>query len=218
MNEIANLCELVGANVDDIRRGIGTDSRIGNRFLFPGVGYGGSCFPKDVKALYKTSEEYGYDFKILDSVMAVNKKQKLKIADKIIEHFGDNSAKTIAVWGLAFKPNTDDIREAPSIDTISKLLDSGFKIKAFDPEANSNIRSIFGDKIQLFNDPYETCKDCDGIAIMTEWNVFRTPDFSIIKDHLNEAVIFDGRNLYSLELMNELGFCYYSIGRESQKN
>ena len=214
MNEIANLCEKVGANVDDVRRGIGTDSRIGKRFLFPGVGYGGSCFPKDVKALYKTSEEYDYNFRILDSVMSVNKKQKLKIADKIDSYFGSEGQRTIAIWGLAFKPNTDDIREAPSIDTINKLLSLGYKIKAFDPEANSNISKIFGDKIELLNDPYETCQNADALAIMTEWNVFRTPDFNQIKEALNNSVIFDGRNLYSLEQMTSLGFEYFSIGRK----
>jgi len=215
MNEIANLCEMVGANVDDIRRGIGTDSRIGKKFLYPGVGYGGSCFPKDVQALAKTSGEYGYDFKVLEAVMNVNKVQKLKIADKIIDYFGSGSGKTIAIWGLAFKPNTDDIREAPAIDTINKLLDNGYTIQAFDPEANNNIKKIFGDRIVLAHDAYSTLEDADALAIMTEWNVFRTPDFNEISDKLKSKVIFDGRNLYDPDSMKELGFKYYSIGRKS---
>ena len=214
MNEIANLCEEVGADVDMVRKGIGTDSRIGKRFLFPGVGYGGSCFPKDVQALAKTSEEYGYNFNILNAVMSVNKKQKLKIADKIKAYFGDSDSKTIAMWGLAFKPNTDDIREAPAIDTINALLDAGYSINAFDPEANNNIAAIFGDKIRLFDDPYEACKNADALAIMTEWNVFRTPDFDEIQSSLKNKLIFDGRNLYSIDQMKELGFEYFSIGRK----
>ena len=215
MNEIANLCEMVGANVDDIRRGIGTDSRIGKKFLYPGVGYGGSCFPKDVQALAKTSGEYGYDFKVLDAVMSVNKVQKLKVADKIINYFGNNKDKTIAIWGLAFKPNTDDIREAPAIDTIHKLLDNGFAIRAFDPEANENIEKIFGDRIILANDAYSALNEADALAIITEWNVFRTPDFNEISKRLKSKVIFDGRNLYDPDSMKELGFKYYSIGRKA---
>ena len=215
MNEIANLCEMVGANVDDIRRGIGTDSRIGKKFLYPGVGYGGSCFPKDVQALAKTSGEYGYDFKVLDAVMSVNKVQKLKVADKIINYFGNNKDKTIAIWGLAFKPNTDDIREAPAIDTIHKLLDNGFAIRAFDPEANENIEKIFGDRIILANDAYSALNEADALAIITEWNVFRTPDFNEISKRLKTNVIFDGRNLYDPDSMKELGFKYYSIGRKA---
>jgi len=215
MNEIANLCELVGANVDDIRKGIGTDSRIGKKFLYPGVGYGGSCFPKDVQALAKTSGEYGYDFKVLDAVMSVNKVQKLKVADKIINYFGNNKDKTIAIWGLAFKPNTDDIREAPAIDTIHKLLDNGFAIRAFDPEANENIEKIFGDRIILANDAYSVLNEADALAIITEWNVFRTPDFNEISKRLKTNVIFDGRNLYDPDSMKELGFKYYSIGRKA---
>lgn len=215
MNEIANLCELVGADVDDVRRGIGTDSRIGKRFLFPGVGYGGSCFPKDVNALFKTSEEYNYDFRILDSVMSVNKRQKLKIAEKISTHFGGQlEGKTIAIWGLAFKPNTDDIREAPAIDTINKLLEMGCSIQAYDPEANENIRKIFGDRIQLVKDPYSACASADALAIITEWNVFRTPNFEKMSETLKNKLIFDGRNLYDLDQMRELGFEYYSIGRQ----
>jgi len=213
MNEIANLCERVGADVDQVRRGMGTDSRIGKRFLFPGVGYGGSCFPKDVKALYKTSEEYDYDFSILNAVMQVNKRQKLKIADKLLAHYGANSNKTIAMWGLAFKPNTDDIREAPSIDTINALLEGGFKVKAFDPEANANIARLFGGRIEIVEDAYDALEGADALAIMTEWNVFRTPDFKEMKALMNHPLIFDGRNLYRLDQMKELGFDYYSIGR-----
>ena len=213
MNEIANLCELTGADVDMVRRGIGTDSRIGKRFLFPGIGYGGSCFPKDVKALKKASELNNYDFKILTSVMEVNRIQKEKIANKLLHYFGENP-KTIAIWGLAFKPNTDDIREAPAIETINLLLDKGFTIKAYDPEAMENIAELYKDRITLCKDPYETLEGCDALAIMTEWNVFRTPDFDKIKEKLNEPLIFDGRNLYSIEQMKSLNFQYISIGRE----
>ena len=212
MNEIANLCEKVGANVDLVRKGMGTDSRIGKRFLFPGVGYGGSCFPKDVKALHRTAKKEAYDFKILGSVMEVNATQKLKVADKIIEHFGDQRG-TIAIWGLSFKPNTDDIREAPALYTINKLLEYGFKIKAYDPEAMDNIAAIYGDKVELSTDPYAAAKDTLALAIMTEWNVFRTPDFNKLKEGLKNKLIFDGRNLYDLNTMENLGFEYYSIGR-----
>ena len=213
MNEIANLCEKVGADVDMVRKGIGSDTRIGKRFLFPGVGYGGSCFPKDVQALSKTSDENGYDFKILKSVMEVNSRQKLKIAEAIIKHFHKDSNKTIALWGLAFKPNTDDIREAPSLYTIDALLESGFKIRAYDPEAMPNVKQIYEDRIQLVNDPYEALEGADALAIMTEWNVFRTPVFDKMNDLMNEKLIFDGRNLYDTKIMEELGYSYYSIGR-----
>lgn len=212
MNEIANLCEKLGADVDHIRRGMGTDSRIGKRFLFPGVGYGGSCFPKDVQALHKTSMENDYDFSILSSVMEVNATQKLKIAKNILDHFDE--PKTIAIWGLSFKPNTDDIREAPALYTINLLLENGYSIKAFDPEAMDNVKEIYKEKIQFCNDPYETLKDCDALAIMTEWNVFRTPNFEKVSKLLNNKLIFDGRNLYELQTMKDLGFEYYSIGRQ----
>ncbi|MDA8692836.1 UDP-glucose/GDP-mannose dehydrogenase family protein [Saprospiraceae bacterium] len=215
MNEIANLCERVGADVDYVRKGIGTDSRIGKRFLFPGVGYGGSCFPKDVQALYKTSKQNDYDFKILDAVMNVNASQKLKIADQIIAYY--DSPKTIGLWGLAFKPNTDDIREAPALYTIDKLLDKGFKIRAYDPEAMDNIEKIYGDKVILCSDMYTCLEGADALAIMTEWNVFRTPDFNKIDTLLSEKIIFDGRNLYDLENMEELGYEYHSIGRRTIK-
>lgn len=214
MNEIANLCEILGADVDAVRRGMGSDTRIGKRFLFPGVGYGGSCFPKDVQALAMTATQNEYDFKILQSVMDVNGRQRLRIADKLISYFGESiKDKTIAIWGLSFKPNTDDIREAPAIYTIEKLLEAGAKIRAFDPEAMENIRAIFGDRITLVKDQYEALIDADALAIMTEWQVFRTPSFDVIKNLLKNSVIFDGRNLYNLEQMKELGFHYDSIGR-----
>jgi len=214
MNEIANLCEKVGADVDDVRKGMGSDSRIGKRFLFPGVGYGGSCFPKDVQALAKTASQYNYDFKILKSVMQVNRIQKSVMVKKIKNKYGEDlTGKTFAIWGLAFKPNTDDIREAPALYIIQELLDAGAKIKAFDPEAMENVGKEFGDKIQLTGDQYEALIGADALIILTEWSVFRTPSFKVIKKLLQEAVIFDGRNLYSLEQMQELGFAYQSIGR-----
>jgi len=215
MNEIANLCEKVGADVDMVRKGMGTDSRIGKRFLFPGVGYGGSCFPKDVQALARTSNKNNYDFKILDAVMDVNAKQKLKIAERVIKRL--SPPKTIAIWGLAFKPNTDDIREAPALYTIDLLLSKGYNIRAYDPEAMENIANIYGDKITLCNDMYDALDGADALAIMTEWNVFRTPDFEKISNSLNEKLIFDGRNLYELSAMESQGFEYYSIGRKDIK-
>ncbi|MEL7118758.1 MAG: UDP-glucose/GDP-mannose dehydrogenase family protein [Bacteroidota bacterium] len=214
MNEIANLCEKLGANVDMVRIGMGSDSRIGKRFLFPGVGFGGSCFPKDVQALAKTAVENQYDFKILNSVLEVNGIQRSIIAKKIIEHFnGDVKGKTIGLWGLAFKPNTDDIREAPAIYTINELLAAGAHVKAFDPEAMDNIKAMYGDKIQLCKDQYEAIIDADALAIVTEWSVFRTPSFKVIKELLKNPIIFDGRNLYDLKEMKEQGFYYESIGR-----
>jgi len=214
MNEIANLCELTGANVDKVRKGIGTDTRIGKRFLFPGVGYGGSCFPKDVQALYKTSKDHGYNFKILDSVMEVNSKQKLIIANRIIEKFGpDLSGKTIAIWGLAFKPSTDDIREAPALYTIDQLLAAGAKIQAYDPEAMDNVAERYGDKVSFADDQYQALDNADALAILTEWNVFRTPDFNFIKTKMNNPIIFDGRNLFDPVFLKERGFEYSSIGR-----
>ncbi len=214
MNEIANLCELTKANVDMVRKGIGTDSRIGKRFLFPGVGYGGSCFPKDVQALHKTSNDHGYEFKILDSVMEVNSSQKLIIAKRIIDKFGpDLSGKTIALWGLAFKPSTDDIREAPALYTIDLLLEAGAKIQAYDPEAMENVAEKYGDKINFAEDQYQALDNADALAILTEWNVFRTPDFNFIKSKLNQPIVFDGRNLFNPNDMKELGFEYSSIGR-----
>ncbi len=214
MNEIANLCEKVGANVDMVRRGMGSDTRIGKRFLFPGVGYGGSCFPKDVQALAKTAEENQYDFSILKSVMSVNNKQKHILSQKISKHFkGNLNGKTIAMWGLAFKPNTDDIREAPALYIINDLLEAGAKVKAFDPEAMENVKAIFGDKITFVKDQYEALIDANALAIVTEWSVFRTPSFNVMKELLQEPVIFDGRNLYELDNMKDKGFYYESIGR-----
>ena len=214
MNEIANLCEKVGADVDKVRKGMGSDSRIGKRFLFPGVGYGGSCFPKDVQALYKTANQYEYDFKILNSVMNVNTIQKTVLSKKIKSFFGnDLSDKTIAMWGLAFKPNTDDIREAPALYIIDELLAAGAKIRAFDPEAMENVAKEYGDKIELVNNQYDVLDGADALAIVTEWSVFRTPNFDKIKSGLKSNVIFDGRNLYDTEKMEELDFYYSSIGR-----
>jgi UDPglucose 6-dehydrogenase len=215
MNEIANLCEKVGANVDSIRKGIGSDERIGKRFLFAGIGYGGSCFPKDVQALAKTSEEYNYDFKILKSVIDVNEKQKTVIVSKIKDYFkGELKGKKIAIWGLAFKPDTDDIREASALHIINELLKAGVYISAFDPEAMNNVKNIVGDKISYSENQYDCLKEADALLIATEWSVFRTPEFDKISSLLKSKVIFDGRNLYDLQQMNELGFYYNSIGRE----
>jgi UDPglucose 6-dehydrogenase len=214
MNEIANLCELTGANVDMVRLGMGSDTRIGKRFLFPGVGYGGSCFPKDVQALYKTSGEYNYQFRILDSVMKVNYRQKEILAEKIIHYFnGDVSGKTIGVWGLAFKPNTDDIREAPAITIISRLVNQGAKIKAYDPEAMPNFKKYITDKIEYCTSPLEAAEGADALAIITEWSVFRMPEFDKLKSGMKGKVIFDGRNVYDPEKIKALGFDYLSIGR-----
>lgn len=215
MNEIANICDIIGANVDLVRIGMGSDTRIGKRFLFPGIGYGGSCFPKDVSALHKSAKEYGYDFRILDSVMDVNEKQKTIIVGKIKDYFKNNlKGKKIAIWGLAFKPDTDDIREAPSLYIIKKLLEEGASISAFDPEAMENVRKIFGDKIEFVKDHYEALKDADALVIATEWSLFRTPDFNKMSKYMKDKVIFDGRNLYDLNQIEELGFYYRSIGRK----
>lgn len=214
MNEVANLCERVGADVDNVRRGMGSDSRIGKRFLFPGVGYGGSCFPKDVQALAHTAGQNAYDFRILNAVMDVNTRQRFRVADKIEAYYGDDLAgKTIALWGLAFKPNTDDIREAPALYTIDRLLAAGANVRAFDPEAMNNVKEIYGDKITFCDDQYEALDGADCLAIVTEWSVFRTPDFDRMKDALAQPVVFDGRNLYDLRRMVEAGFYYDSIGR-----
>jgi len=214
MNEIANLCEKTGANVDQVRIGMGSDSRIGKRFLFPGIGYGGSCFPKDVQALAKTASDFSYDFKILKSVMKVNGIQKGVLTKKIKKYYKNELAgKTIAVWGLAFKPNTDDIREAPALVIIDELLQLGAKVRAFDPEAMDNVRVIYGDRITFCKTMYETLEDADSLAIMTEWGEFRAPDFERMGSLLSEKVIFDGRNLYDLDTVKEHGFNYMSIGR-----
>ncbi len=216
MNEVANLCERVGANVDAIRIGIGSDSRIGKRFLFAGIGYGGSCFPKDVQALYKTSTDFKYDFKLLNSVMQVNERQKTIVVDKLRQYFDGNiSGKKFALWGLAFKPDTDDIREAPALYIIKELIEAGATITAFDPEAMNNVKKTIGDVINYADDPYATLQDADALIIATEWSLFRTPDFDRMKSMMNGKVIFDGRNLYDLQRMAELGFYYNSIGRET---
>ena len=216
MNEIANLCELVGANVDEVRKGIGTDSRIGKRFLFAGIGYGGSCFPKDVQALAKTSAENDYEFKILDSVMQVNESQKTKLIPHLAKHFkGDLAGKKIAMWGLAFKPYTDDIREAPALYNIDALLELGATVSAYDPEAMGHVKQLMGDKITFTKNPYEALEEADALLIVTEWPQFRTPDFDRMDSLLKNKVIFDGRNLYELNQMAELGYTYYSIGRQT---
>ena len=217
MNEVANLCERVGADVDNVRKGIGTDSRIGRRFLFPGVGYGGSCFPKDVSALYKTSQAYDYAFSILDSVMKVNEAQKHVLVEKMISAYGDDlTGKTFGVWGLAFKPNTDDIREAPSLVIIKRLLDMGAKIKAYDPEAMEVVQTYYPQlEIEYVDNQYEAAMGVDALVIVTEWNEFRAPDFDRIKAGLKAPVIFDGRNVYELDRVESLGFTYHSIGRKS---
>ena len=216
MNEIANLCEKVGADVDAVRIGIGSDERIGKRFLFPGIGYGGSCFPKDVQALAKSAKEVNYDFKILDSVMNINEKQKTIILPKVKKYFGGNlKGKKIAVWGLAFKPDTDDIREAPSLYIIDELLKEGASVTAYDPEAMPNVKKLLGDKIIFANDEYEALTGADALLIATEWSLFRTPDFEKLAKLLKTKTIFDGRNLYGVNQMRELGFYYSSIGRET---
>lgn len=215
MNEIANLCEQLGADVDMVRKGIGTDTRIGKRFLFAGIGYGGSCFPKDVQALAKSAKDASYDFKILKSVMEVNHIQKTKLIDKLIHKFeGDLSGKTFAIWGLAFKPYTDDIREAPALYNIEELTKRGAKVKVYDPEAMANVRKVIGDKVTYAEDEYDAVNGADALLIMTEWPVFRTPDFNKLKSLMNHNLILDGRNLYSLEDMKGSNFEYYSIGRE----
>ncbi|MEK6539473.1 MAG: UDP-glucose/GDP-mannose dehydrogenase family protein, partial [Deltaproteobacteria bacterium] len=246
INEMANLCGLVGADIDDVRKGIGTDSRIGFEFLFPGVGYGGSCFPKDVQAIIRIAGEYGYDMKILKSVEEVNSRQKGLIVDKILGHFkrqgsrvqgfkgsvgetlvvsqsvraGTSPAptsplagKTIGIWGLSFKPKTDDMREAPSITIINKLLDAGARIKVYDPEAMTEAMKIFGNKVEYLKDNYEVVKDTDALVVITEWNEFRRPNFEKMRKFMKTPVIFDGRNIYDPDEMRGMGFTYYGIGR-----
>lgn len=216
MNEIANLCEKLGANVDMVRLGIGSDSRIGKRFLFPGVGYGGSCFPKDVQALAMTASQSAYDFRILSSVMQVNHVQKLRLVEKIQRLFGqDLQGRTIAIWGLAFKPNTDDIREAPALYTIDALLAAGAQVRVFDPEAMDNVQAIYGDKLFYAKDQYEALLGADALAILTEWQEFRSPSFQVMRQLLKQPLIFDGRNVYDLEVIREAGFYYESIGRQT---
>ena len=214
MNEIAQLCEKLGADVDMVRKGIGSDERIGRRFLFPGIGYGGSCFPKDVQALSRSSREINYDFKILEAVMEVNENQKRHLVSKINAWFGnDVKGKKFALWGLAFKPNTDDIREAPALSIIDALVSAGAKVTAYDPEAMPNIKREIGDKINYSDNQYDALKDADALIIATEWSEFRTPDFNKIASLLKNKLIFDGRNLFDLKQMEECGFHYESIGR-----
>jgi UDPglucose 6-dehydrogenase len=216
MNEIANFCEKVGADVDQVRIGMGTDTRIGKRFLFPGIGYGGSCFPKDVQALAKSGKENGFKFEILEAVMDVNNDQKTVLFQPMKEYFhGNLKGVRIAIWGLAFKPETDDIREAPSLYMIEKLINEGADVIAFDPEATENVRKLLGHRIQYATTQYEALENADALLICTEWSVFRTPDFDIITEKLNNKAIFDGRNLYDLEKMRELGYHYKSVGRET---
>ncbi len=215
MNEIARLCELMGADVDMVRRGIGSDERIGKRFLFPGIGYGGSCFPKDVQALAKSSSDVKYDFRILEAVINVNESQKLYLIPKIRKYFkNDLKGKRIAIWGLAFKPNTDDIREAPSLYMIEALLKEGAVITVFDPEAMQNVQDIMGEKINFVENQYDCLQDAEALLIATEWNEFRTPDFEKMAGLMRNKVIFDGRNVFDLDQMKELGYYYESIGRK----
>ncbi len=215
MNEIAQMCEKLGADVDMVRRGIGSDDRIGKRFLFPGIGYGGSCFPKDVKALAKSAQQNNYEFKILEAVMKVNETQKEHLLPKIFTYFNnDLTGKKIALWGLAFKPNTDDIREAPSLKLIKELTAAGVSIVAYDPEAMRNVKKEIGDSITYADNQYEALEEADALLIATEWSEFRTPDFLRIKSLMKRPVIFDGRNLFELYQMEEHGFHYESIGRK----
>jgi UDPglucose 6-dehydrogenase len=219
MNEVANFCELVGANVDKVRIGIGSDERIGKRFLFPGIGYGGSCFPKDVQALVKSGKEENFNFEILEAVMKVNEDQKTVLFPKIKNFFrGDLKGKKIAMWGLAFKPDTDDIREAPALYMIDALTNAGAEVTAFDPEAMKNVRNLIGDKINYANNEYEALENADALVICTEWGIFRNPDFKRVSELLKDKVIFDGRNLFDLEEMTEKGYFYASIGRNAVNN
>ena len=215
MNEIANFCEKVGANVDDVRMGMGSDTRIGKRFLFPGIGFGGSCFPKDVQALVKSGIDHDYKFSIIDAVLSVNHEQKLKLIEKVKNHFGDLKGKNLALWGLAFKPDTDDIREAPALYMIDALLEAGATITAYDPEAMDNVKAIYGDKMNFCSTAYDAVEGKDALLIATEWSAFRNPDFDRIKKSLTSPKIFDGRNLFDLDEMEGKGFYYESIGRRT---
>jgi UDPglucose 6-dehydrogenase len=213
MNEVARVCDLYGANVDEVRRAIASDTRIGSAFLFPGVGYGGSCFPKDVKAILKFAKDKGYDFKILDAVEDVNQAQKSVLVEKIQKHFGSLKGKTIAVWGLAFKPRTDDMREAPAITIINSLLKAGAKVQAFDPEATESAKRVIGNKITYVKKSYDALTGADALALITEWNEFREPDYARMKKLMRQPIVFDGRNIYSPAQMKAQGFTYFSIGR-----
>jgi UDPglucose 6-dehydrogenase len=213
MNEVATVCELFGADVDQVRRAVGSDRRIGASFLFPGVGYGGSCFPKDVKALLKFSQEKGYDFQILCATEQVNAAQKGRIVERMLAHFGTLKGKTIGVWGLAFKPKTDDMREAPAITIVEKLLAAGAKVQAYDPQAAQVAKGIFGNRITIAKKSYDALTGADAMVLVTEWNEFREPDFGKMRKLMREPVIFDGRNIYSKEQMRGHGFTYFSVGR-----
>jgi len=213
MNEIANVCELVGADVDQVRRAMGADRRIGTSFLFPGVGYGGSCFPKDVKALLKSAGDRGYDFETLRAVEAVNARQKERLVSKMELHFKNLGGRTIAIWGLAFKPRTDDMREAPAITVIERLLEKGANVRAYDPEAGPTAKRLFGARITLCDKSYDALAGADALAIVTEWNEFREPDFARIRQQLKAPVVFDGRNIYAADQLRSLGFTYYGVGR-----
>ncbi|MEM9649104.1 MAG: UDP-glucose/GDP-mannose dehydrogenase family protein [Bacteroidota bacterium] len=216
MNDIANLCELVGANVDLVRKGIGSDSRIGNKFIYPGTGYGGSCFPKDVQALVRTADEYGHSLEVLKAVESVNYRQKSVLVEKIKNHFGKNlKGKQFGLWGLAFKPKTDDMREAPSLVIIDELKALGANIRAYDPVAMEEAERILGDKIEYAKDEYDAIIDADALIVVTEWSEFRMPNFRILEKLMINKSIFDGRNIYDPEEMEELGFTYYSIGRDA---
>jgi len=215
MNEMANLCERTGADIDMVRKGMGSDNRIGKRFLFPGLGYGGSCFPKDVRALVQTAKAYGYELKILNSVIGVNEAQKHILVHKLNQYFQHNlEGKRIAIWGLAFKPNTDDIREAPAVDIINDLLAQGAVVRVFDPEAMAQVRALFGDQVEYGQNEYEVLVQADALLIATEWSLFRAPDFELIKEKMRTPLVFDGRNLYELEDI-PTGFYYESIGRKT---
>lgn len=215
MNEIANFCELVGADVDKVRQGVGSDSRIGHKFLYPGIGFGGSCFPKDVNALVRSGQQEGYEFKIINSVLSANDNQKTRLYDKVKDFYGDLKGMKFALWGLAFKPDTDDIREASALYLINKLLADGAEVIAFDPEAAENVEGILADKIKYAQNQYEALEGADALLIATEWSMFRNPDFDRIKSLLKEPMIFDGRNIYGLDQMKNLGFYYNSIGRRT---
>nr|WP_315418596.1 UDP-glucose/GDP-mannose dehydrogenase family protein [uncultured Pedobacter sp.] len=219
MNEVANLCELVGADVDAVRKGVGSDDRIGKRFLFPGIGYGGSCFPKDVQALVKAADENNYDFQILKSVMEINEKQKTILVDKVLKYYkNDIKGKHFALWGLAFKPETDDVREAPALYIIDALVKAGATVTVFDPEGMENVKNMIGDKVEFAADQYSALNNADALLIATEWSVFRNPDFNKIDTLLKNKVVFDGRNLYDLEKMIDMGYYYNSIGRKLVEN
>jgi UDPglucose 6-dehydrogenase len=213
MNEMARVCELYGANIDQVRRAVGADRRIGSAFLFPGVGYGGSCFPKDVRAVQKFSADQGYRFEILEAVERVNRRQKALLVERMEEHFGSLAGRTVAVWGLAFKPKTDDMREAPAITIVEKLLDAGAIVRAYDPEAMKVAARIFGDRVTFVKRSYDALVGAEALALVTEWNEFRRPDFAKMRKLMRTPVVFDGRNIYNPEQMKADGFTYYSIGR-----